>query len=539
MTKTGELLSADLDPVLERALAASAATDRCVLIVDGSLAISAVNEWFCKAAGRKTADVTGSTLGQLTTVAAGAGNEITTVDDDDAVAAALRGAPVQVRLLLATAGGSRLLPASFTQLPAAAAGDQQVLVTAEDITDSELALTEASGITAAVDRGEAVIEFSLDGKVFTANKNFLDAMGYQLPEIVGKHHRLFCTADHAGSEDYARFWQALGAGQVEAGEYKRLAKGGREVWLQATYNPILDVTDKVMKVVKFATDITATKQRNAEYVGKVNAVDRAQAVIEFSLDGRIQAANKNFLDVMGYTEKEVLGKHHRIFCDPAADFWVRLGLGEFEAGEYKRLANGGREVWLQATYNPIMDVDGNVVKILKFASDVTDAKLASVEVDGKRNAVQRAQAVIEFDLDGLVLSANENFQRAFGYSQREVLGQHHSTFFTEDYARSEEYRDFWLRLGKGEFITGRFHRIGKFGREVHIQAAYNPIMDPSGAVIKVVKFAYDITAQVEREQRIAAKTLDMTTNVTSLSGSSPSPRSTPRSARTRAPPSPP
>ena len=388
--------------------------------------------------------------------------------------------------------------------------------------DPQSQLLALQGKVAAIDRAQAVIEFDLSGRVLAANKNFLDAVGYSLAEVQGKHHRMFCQPEHAASAEYTEFWQRLGEGQYESGEYKRLAKGGREVWLQATYNPILDDTGKPLKVVKLASDITAAKLRNAEYLGKVAAIHRAQAVVEFDLEGKVLEANSNFLAVMGYSLAEVQGKHHRMFCDPEytatdayTDFWEKLRTGSFESGEYKRLAKGGREVWIQATYNPILDDTGKPLKVVKFASDVTAAKLRNAEIEARLTAVDRAQAVIEFDLEGVVLGANDNFLRTMGYSLREIVGQHHSAFCSEEYTRSEEYRDFWHRLGKGEVIAGRFHRKGKYGRDVHIQATYNPILDLSGRPVKVVKYAYDVTASVERERR----TRDMTGSVRSLADS--------------------
>ena len=198
-------------------------------------------------------------------------------------------------------------------------------------------LHEHQGIAAAIDRAQAVIEFDLTGRILHANKNFLDTVGYTLAEIQGEHHRMFCDAAYAETEEYAQFWAQLGAGAFEGGEYRRLAKGGREVWLQATYNPILGADGTPIKIVKFASDITEAKTRNAEFTGKVAAIDRAQAVIEFDLTGRILHANKNFLDTVGYTLAEIQGKHHRMFCEPElvngyeyAEFWERLGQGAFE-----------------------------------------------------------------------------------------------------------------------------------------------------------------------------------------------------------------
>jgi methyl-accepting chemotaxis protein len=392
--------------------------------------------------------------------------------------------------------------------------------------DDQLRPVPEAGLFAAVERSLAMIELEVDGTVITANQNFLDIVGYSLREIRGKHHRVLCTPEYAASAEYAEFWDRLRNGHFEAGEFLRLGKGEREVWLQATYNPILDVDGEPVKIVKFAQDITEAKRVNADHRGKVDAIERAQAVIEFDLDGTILTANRNFLDVVGYALPDIQGKHHRMFCEPElaqsqeyAEFWERLGAGQFESGEYKRIGKGGREVWLQATYNPILDAKGAPMKVVKFATDITAAKTNTAEITARVTAVDRAQAVIEFDLDGLVLDANENFLRTIGYSLREIVGQHHSTFCDTEYTRSAEYRDFWLRLGKGEVIAGRFHRKGKFDRDVYIQATYNPVLDLSGRAVKVIKYAYDVTAEVEREHRIDAGTQEMTSSVRELATS--------------------
>ncbi|KKB11023.1 chemotaxis protein [Devosia geojensis] len=236
---------------------------------------------------------------------------------------------------------------------------------------------------AAILRSQAVIEFALDGTILTANDNFLAAMDYALEEIVGKHHRMFVDAEYAASEDYHRFWKELAEGRFQAAEYRRIAKGGREVWIQASYNPVLDRAGRPVKVIKFATDITAQKTLAADHAAKIAAISRVQAVIEFDLDGNVLTANDNFLATLGYRLEEIEGRHHRMFCEPEltrseayAEFWARLRAGEFVAGEFKRLGKGGREVWIQASYNPILDPQGRPVKVVKFATDITERKRA-------------------------------------------------------------------------------------------------------------------------------------------------------------------
>lgn len=503
-----------------------------------------------------------------------------------------------------------------------------------EITPDKRAVLDDKGKVAAISRSQAVIEFDMSGLVITANQNFLDLMGYSLAEIQGKHHRMFVQEEDAASAAYRQFWQCLGKGEFESGQYMRLGRSGKRVWLQATYNPIFDTEGRPVKVVKFCSDITAAKTQSIEVTaqlsavsdsmcmleldgasrilvanakfckalqytpnqlvgqevgfftqpgdttaldatslwvelragrsvygerrlrgaagndvwmqgtaapvidldgklvkvlvmmqdmteltasrieseGRLRAIDRAQAVIEFDLTGRVLHANDNFLRLMGYVLDDIKGRHHRMFVDSdhaaSADytaFWERLSRGEFTGGEYKRLGNRGKEIWIQATYNPILNHRGEPVKVVKFATDVTESKLRSAEYEAKVNAIDLGQAVIEFNLDGRVLHANRNFLAAMGYTLREIEGQHHSMFCSAEYTRSVEYRDFWLNLNEGRFMSGRFHRQGKYDRDVWIQATYNPILDLNGKVIKIVKYAFDITAEVKLERAIAEK----------------------------------
>jgi methyl-accepting chemotaxis protein len=265
---------------------------------------------------------------------------------------------------------------------------------------------------------------------------------------------------------------------------------------------------------------------DAALLGVYTAVMRSHAVIEFDLQGHVLGANANFLQLMGYELPDILGRHHRLFLAPEQSngpdyiaFWDKLSRGEFESGEFKRIGKDGQQRWLQATYNPVFDATGRPVKVIKFASDVTATKLKTAEFEAKVQAIDIGQAVIEFDLDGLVLTANRNFLVAMGYTLSEIEGRHHSMFCTIEYMQGEEYRDFWLRLNEGEFITSRFHRVGKFKRDVWIQATYCPIRDINGQVMKVVKYAYDVTHEVQLEKRIATKSNEMSSSMRSLVGS--------------------
>ncbi|MDJ0668078.1 MAG: PAS domain S-box protein [Desulfobacterales bacterium] len=381
-------------------------------------------------------------------------------------------------------------------------------------------LSDLSAVHQALDKVQAIAEFELDGTVSDANENFLRMFGYERDEIVGRHHRIFCDPAYAKSPEYTAFWHKLGQGEFEAAEFKRLAKGGKEIWLRASYNPVFDQEGRPVKIVKFATDVTASRLKTAEYEGKVKAIDRALAVIEFDLDGTVITANDNFLSTFGYGLDEIVGKHHRIFCKRGyaassqyAEFWQKLGRGEYHAAEFKRLAKDGREIWLQASYNPIFDMDGRPFKVVKFATDVTAVRLQNAEYEGKVEAISRAQAVIEFELDGTVITANDNFLRIFGYDLDEIVGKHHRIFCDAGYAETTGYAEFWQKLGRGEYHAAEFKRLHKDGHEIWLQASYNPIFDMDGKPLKVVKFASDITTEVEAR---SLALLEMSTPVTKI-----------------------
>jgi methyl-accepting chemotaxis protein len=270
---------------------------------------------------------------------------------------------------------------------------------------AKMAAGDLLAIYEALDRVQAIIEFDLDGTVVSANDNFLRIFGYELDEVVGKHHRMFCDPDYVKSDAYAEFWEILGRGEFHEAEFKRLAKGGEEIWLRASYNPVFDKGGKAIRVVKFATDVTASKLKTAELEGKVRAIERAQAVIEFDLDGTVIRANENFLRIFGYSLDEVVGKHHRMFCDPGyaespeyAQFWQKLARGEYDADEFKRISKDGAEIWLQASYNPIFDIEGRPLKVVKFASDIT------VEVQKRSLAMLEMSTPVTKIWDGVLFA---------------------------------------------------------------------------------------------------------------------------------------
>jgi diguanylate cyclase (GGDEF)-like protein/PAS domain S-box-containing protein len=358
----------------------------------------------------------------------------------------------------------------------------------------------ASLEVAAISKCQAMIEFALDGTILWANELFLKIFGYTLDEIAGRHHSMFVDPAERGGDAYLRFWAELAAGRPQLSEFPRIGKDGRRVWLQASYSPVLDGHGKPVKILKVATDITRGKQQAAELASQIEALARSQAIVEFALDGTILNANPRYLEIMGYTFEEIVGRHHGMLVDPdyrSSDaysrFWAELNRGQFQAAEFRRIAKSGHDVWLQASYNPILDAAGQPIKIIKFATDVTARRLKTDEHASQIEAIGKSQAMAEFAVDGTILTANQRFLDALGYTLDEVVGKHHDMFVEASLRNSSQHRSFWAELRRGRYRAAEYKRLGKNGREVWFQGSYNPVLDLHGKVGKIVKFATDVT----------------------------------------------
>lgn len=487
---------------------------------------------------------------------------------------------------------------------------------------------------AAIQQSQAIIEFQMDGTIVNANPCFLRICGYSADEVTGRKHSMFVTTSDANSTEYSDLWSQLSQGRTVHGEFKRLGKGGSEIWLQGSYNPVFDANGKPIGVIHIANDVTAIKLLNKEvadlrvraeimnitsivseadlrgdivsinekfievskysreeligkphnttrhpdmpkqtfkelwstigrgktfrgviknrakdgtpyyvdaviapvlgangkpekYIGVryditaaeierqnakgiLAAIDESFAYMEFDINGQVLTANENCLKLMGYRIEEIRGKHDRLLVDPQMaesseyrQLWSDLNSGVGKSGTFKRVSKDGREIWIQAVYAPVKDEMGRVSKFVQIASDVTAEKVRFADYEGQLDAINKNQATIEFNLDGTVRSGNDNFLRTVGYGLDEVKGKHHSMFCEVPYANSHEYRDFWDRLRAGKFEVGTFKRLAKGGREIWIQASYNPIFDLNGKPYKVVKYATEITAAKEMEFQIA------------------------------------
>jgi methyl-accepting chemotaxis protein len=378
--------------------------------------------------------------------------------------------------------------------------------------------SNGDAIITALHRSLAIIEFAPDGNVLSANQNFCRLLGYEPAEIIGRHHRMFVDADYARSAEYSEFWAKLGRGEFDAREYKRIGKGGKEVWIQATYNPILNARGKVTKVVKVAADVTAETLKNAENAGKLAAISRVQGIIEFRPDGAIVTANENFLKVVGYRLDEVVGRHHRMFVDSAyadsaeyREFWSALNRGEALAREFRRVAKGDKEIWLQASYNPIFDPNGRVVKVVKFAIDITPRVRAVKEIgDGlgalaAGNLVQRLARPFIPELDKLRVDFNaavERLEDAIGgvVSGAEVIASatREISVAADDLARRTEQQAASLEETSAAVaeITGTVRKTADSAAEAH-RVAVRAKADAQSSG-EVVRKAVEAMSRIEK-----------------------------------------
>ena len=263
----------------------------------------------------------------------------------------------------------------------------------QEIERFSCALTEANAKLAAISRSMAMIEFDRNGVILDANDNFCKTMGYNVEEIRGKHHRVFCEEAYTHTEAYTKLWRDLARGEALSGTFMRLNKRGEEVWLEASYMPVLDSSNQVQSVIKVASDISARVHHEHENQSLIDAISRSMAVIEFTPQGQILNANENFLKTVGYSLDEIVGQHHSLFChrseveSPAYKaFWASLNRGEYHSHRFERKNKYGKTLFLEASYNPIFDASGRLYKVVKFASDITD------QVSTLRTAADSAHA---------------------------------------------------------------------------------------------------------------------------------------------------
>jgi len=378
------------------------------------------------------------------------------------------------------------------------------LVTWEIITEREKVLNEVAELrvkSQIADITSIVSEADLKGDIVQVNAKYIEISKYSREELMGQPHSITRHPDMP-KEVFKELWATIGRGKPFRGVIKNRAKDGTPYYVDAVIAPVLGENGKPQKYIGVRYDITAAEIERQNMKGVLSAIDSSYSYSEYDLKGNILSANKSFLDLFGYRSEELVGKHHRILVDPAyansdehARFWSELNAGKTQSGCNRRVTKDGREIWVQSVFAAGKDEMNRVFKIICVSSDVTEQKLSTADLAGQIAAIGKSQAVIEFKMDGTIIQANDNFLRAMSYSPDEVKGHHHGMFVDESYRHSPEYKEFWAKLNRGEYQAGEFKRLGKGGKEVWLQASYNPILDLNGKPFKVVKYASDITPQ--------------------------------------------
>lgn len=389
------------------------------------------------------------------------------------------------------------------------------------------AAEDPGSLIAAINRSQAVIEFRLDGTILTANDNFLKAMGYDISDIKGRHHSMFCEPEYVQSPEYKQFWEKLGRGEYDTGEYKRIGKGGKEVWIIASYNPVLGRDGKPQKVIKFATNVTESR---VELKVRTDIMNLTSIVSEANLRGDILNINDKFIEVSKYSKEELIGKPHNTTRHPDMpkevfkEMWATIGRGKIFRGIVKNRAKDGTPYYVDAVIAPILGDNGKPKKYIGVRYDITGTEIERQNMKGVIRAIDASFAYSEFDTAGNFLSCNKNFQTSIEYTEEELKGKHHRIFCDQSFANSAEYSQFWPDLKAGKNKSGVFKSVTRSGKEVWLQAVFSPVTDEVGRVIKVVQIATDVSEQQkmivsiqETANTLASASSELTATATEMS----------------------
>lgn len=387
----------------------------------------------------------------------------------------------------------------------------------------------------AVSKSLAMIQFTPEGVILDANENFLNAVGYRLDEVVGKHHRTFCDRQYVETPAYRQFWADLANGKSIVSEFRRITKSGKDLWISGSYNAVTDKHGKVIRVVKIANDITAEVARRAEIeIISLVANETNNSVIITDAEQNIIYVNPGFTKMTGYSAQEAIGKNPGALLQgplttPKTKEEIRTAIRE-KKPIYTEILNyhkNGDTYWVSLMINPILNKQGEVEKFVSIQSNVSAIKERAIIDASQIEAVGRAQAIIEFNMDGTIVTANKNFCDCLGYTLDEIVGHHHRIFVDPAEANSPAYAAFWEKLRRGEYDTRVYKRIAKGGRVVWIQASYNAILDTVGRPCKVIKFATEVTNIIETggmaergvadAQNVAAAVEEMTASISEIS----------------------
>ena len=466
--------------------------------------IIAANEKFLGLIGRTSAEVLGKTFVELF-----GASDRESQGFRASLAALAEGRPSAVEGRLQRVAGDEVwLNLAFEPISGNARSALCVMTNVTAARLQALELAELKVRESIMNLTSIVSESDLKGDILSVNEKFMEVSQYSHAELIGHPHNTTRHPDMP-KETFKELWATIGRGKIFRGVIKNRKKDGTPYYVDAVVAPVLGENGKPRKYLGVRYDITDVEIERQNMKGILAAIDSTYAYVEFDKLGTVISANDNFLGIMGYVRTEVVGKHHRLFIEPAysatpayAQFWADLNAGMSKAEIFKRIAKGGRVTWIQAVYAPVKDEMGRVTKVIKIATDLTEQKTAEQNAERQLGEINRIQGVIEFTNEGTVIAANNNFLALTGYTLDEIKGQHHSKFVEPAFRETADYKRFWQELNAGKFQTAEFKRIGKGGKEIYIQATYNPIFNAVGEVSKVIKFANDITSRKTTEANL-------------------------------------
>lgn len=383
----------------------------------------------------------------------------------------------------------------------------KILKVSEDQTEPHETQTDLTAVLSAADNILGRCEIDPDGKIVKINKVFEQTFKITPANAVGRNFKDLCQEDMRNGPQFRDFWEKLQAGEVlRQDEFEMRRENGEPLWIRAAFCPLFTSGGAFWKVVVSFVNVSNTVRRLIEFRGRMEALEQAQIIVEFDLEGRVLSANKCFHEVTGQPREAIkdltfadLWQDRSQAQEEGRRIFEKVRRGVRQSGEFRCKTASGADVWLVASFSPILGPNEKTSHIILLAYDVTEQKRISIETGNTLAAVFAAQPIAEFDPSGYVLNANEAFLKTFGYSLREIMGQHHSMFCAPDYIRTPDYREFWINRAKGEPFVGLVHRVGRFDRKVDLQASYTPVCDPDGNVAKVIKCTVDVSDHVALE----------------------------------------
>ncbi|MDX8351412.1 PAS domain-containing methyl-accepting chemotaxis protein [Cognatiyoonia sp. IB215182] len=398
---------------------------------------------------------------------------------------------------------------STTLIPIMDASGQlvKVIKVAENITDEYEDYIDCSTLLAASEDTIGRAEFDGSGALLRGNKTFRKLFKLEAEDLENKRLIDFFSGAMAAEHKYRGFWDRLHEGKAINKTDEMQTSEGETIYIKSNYVPLFTPNGSFWKMAMFFVDVTASTLREMKLDERMRAINLTQMMVEYAPDGTVIDLNDKFAASFGLTEHEVKGqKLNTLYARDTKEseghrkMWERVTSGESQTGDFRHRDNNGKDIWLHGAYSPILDPKQTVSSIIFFGSDITDDKLARLATHYKLDALNALQSVVEYDTAGNVLRANDIFLKTFGYSLREIVGQHHSMFCSPDYVQTEEYRTLWFNLSKGEGHTGRVRRVARFNRDVHLLANYHPVRDIDGEVTKVIKSAVEISPLISLEK---------------------------------------